>query len=79
MRRAGGEGEQQREWFFHVSGPASEALRQRLADALRVDSLKCTPTTSPLQRENSQLGQPRSRQRAPHSRGARLTASVSCI
>jgi hypothetical protein len=48
MRRAGGEGEQQREWFFHVSGPASEALRQRLADALRVDSLKCTPTTPPL-------------------------------
>ncbi|KAJ1486558.1 hypothetical protein T484DRAFT_1789155 [Baffinella frigidus] len=34
---------EQQEWFFHLEGPVHETVRQKLASALEVDSLKYVP------------------------------------
>lgn len=48
---------EQQEWFFHLEGPVHETVRQKLASALEVDSLKYlpkrpTPRFSKLATEN---------------------------
>ena len=40
---------EEQEWFFHLDGPVHEVVRQKLASALAVDSLKYfAPLPTPL-------------------------------